>query len=106
VGARITTPSAAEFPATADLVIVGGGIVGTATAFFASRAGLNVIVLERRAALATLTTTRSLEAFRAQFEDPADVAMMRESIAVFESFPEGVGIPGHAVSLTSRATCS
>ena len=99
MGARITTPSAADFPATADLVIVGGGIVGTATAFFASRAGLAVIVLERRAALATLTTTRSLEAFRAQFEDPADVAMMRESIAVFESFPEVVGIPGHAISL-------
>jgi sarcosine oxidase subunit beta len=99
VGARITTPSATEFPATADIVIVGGGIVGTATAFFASRAGLRVIVLERRAALATLTTTRSLEAFRAQFEDPADVAMMRESIGVFESFPEVVGIPGHAISL-------
>jgi glycine/D-amino acid oxidase-like deaminating enzyme len=80
-------------------VIVGGGIVGAATAFFASRAGLRAMVLERRTALVTLTTTRSLEAFRAQFEDPADVAMMRESIAVFERFPEVVGIPGHAVSL-------
>src|SRR5688572_22667175 len=36
-------------PATADLAIVGGGIVGCATAFFAARAGLRVVVLERRA---------------------------------------------------------
>jgi len=99
VESRIATPSAAEFPATADLVIVGGGIVGAATAFFACRAGLRTIVLEKRSALATLTTARSLEAFRAQFEDPADVAMMRESISVFENFAEGVGVPGHAISL-------
>ena len=38
-----------EPPATADLVIVGGGIVGAATAFHASRAGLQPLVLERAA---------------------------------------------------------
>ena len=96
---RIVTPSAEEFPATADLVIVGGGIVGAATAFWASRAGLRPLVIEKRSALATLTTTRSLEAFRAQFEDPEDIAMMRESIAVFESFAEVVGLPGYGISL-------
>ena len=45
-----------EPPAAADLVIVGGGIVGAATAFHASRAGLRPLVLERRPALSTLTT--------------------------------------------------
>jgi sarcosine oxidase subunit beta len=94
---HIVTP--AEAPRTADLVVVGGGIVGAATAFFASRAGLDVVVVEAREGLATLTTTRSLEAFRAQFEDPEDIAMMRESIDVFERFAEVVGIPGYEISL-------
>ncbi len=97
--ARILTPAPSEFPATADLVVVGGGIVGAATAFYASRAGLKTLVLERRAALATLTTTRSLEAFRAQFEDAEDVAMMRESVSVFENFADEVGIAGYDISL-------
>ena len=97
--ARIVVPPPSEFPSTADLVVVGGGIVGAATAFYASRAGLRTVVVERRAGLATLTTTRSLEAFRAQFDDPEDIAMMLESIATFETFAEVVGIPGYDISL-------
>ena len=99
VPARILVPLASEFPGSADLVVIGGGIVGVATAFYASRAGLRTVVLERRAGLATLTTTRSLEAFRAQFDDPEDIAMMLESIATFERFAEVVEIPGYDISL-------
>src|SRR5690242_2680269 len=45
-----------DLPATADLVVIGGGIVGAATAFFAARAGLRTVVLEKRPALCSLTT--------------------------------------------------
>src|SRR5919206_2401330 len=38
-------------PRSAELVIIGGGIVGTATAFHASRAGLRPVLLERLRAL-------------------------------------------------------
>jgi sarcosine oxidase subunit beta len=96
---RLFTPAAADFPASADVVVAGGGIVGAATAFFAGRAGLSVLVVERRGALATLNTTRSLEAFRAQFEDPAEIAMMRESIGMFERFGELIGAPGYDISI-------
>jgi sarcosine oxidase, subunit beta len=88
-----------ELPARAELVVIGGGVVGAATAFYASRAGLGVVLLERRSALASLTTTRSLEAFRAQFDQPEDIRMMRESIDVFERFAEVVGLPGYDLSL-------
>jgi sarcosine oxidase, subunit beta len=88
-----------DFPARAELVVIGGGVVGAATAFFASRAGLGVVILERRPALASLTTTRSLEAFRAQFDEPEDIRMMKESIDVFERFAEVVGLPGYDLSL-------
>jgi len=91
--------SGGDLPRAADVVVVGGGIVGAATAFYASKAGFSTIVFERRSGLATLTTTRSLEAFRAQFEDPEDIAMMRESIDVFEHFGEVIGVPDHDISL-------
>src|SRR5438093_1171111 len=42
-------------PDTADLVVVGGGVAGAATAFHAARAGLRTVLLERRPALCTLT---------------------------------------------------
>ncbi|MBA4170802.1 MAG: FAD-dependent oxidoreductase, partial [Chloroflexi bacterium] len=63
-------------PATADVVVIGGGIIGCATAFFAARAGLRVVVLERRAALGTLTTPASTGAFRLQFDNLEEVAVV------------------------------
>jgi sarcosine oxidase subunit beta len=96
---HIGTPDAADVPATADLVVVGGGVVGAATTFFAERAGLQVVTLERRAGLATLNTARSLEAFRCQFEDEADIAMMRESVGMFERFADLIGVPGYQIDL-------
>ncbi len=36
-------------PATADVVVVGGGVIGAATAFYAARAGLRPLLVERRA---------------------------------------------------------
>ena len=90
---RIFIPDATRraFPATADLVIIGGGVIGAATAFYATRAGLPVVVLEKRAALGELTTSASLAAFRAQFAEPENIAMMKESIALFEAFAEMTG---------------
>jgi 2-polyprenyl-6-methoxyphenol hydroxylase-like FAD-dependent oxidoreductase len=59
---KIATPEARDLPATADVVVIGGGIVGTATACYASRAGLKTLVLKWRDGLAPLTTTSSLRA--------------------------------------------
>jgi sarcosine oxidase, subunit beta len=88
-----------DLPPRAELVVIGGGVVGAATAFFAAHAGMSVVLLERSSALATLTTTRSLEAFRAQFDEPEDIRMMKESIDVFERFAEVTGLPGYDLSL-------
>ena len=86
-------------PATADVVVIGGGVVGCATAFFAARAGLRVVVLERRAALGTLTTAASTGAFRLQFDNPEEVATVREGIELFDSFAERTGLDGWDLGL-------
>jgi sarcosine oxidase subunit beta len=79
-------------PATADLAIIGGGIIGCATAFFAARAGLRVVVLERRAALGTLTTPASTGAFRLQFDNAEEIAAVREGVELFDAFAERTGL--------------
>lgn len=90
---------ATELPARADCVIVGGGIIGAATAYYAARAGMSVVVVERRPALASLTTAASAGGFRAQFEDPAEIALMRASLDVFARFGEVTGMPGAQIGL-------
>ncbi len=99
---RIDVPANSDFPLTTDVVVIGGGIVGAATAFYASREGLKTIVLEKREGLATLTTTISLECFRAQFAEPENIAMMKASIEVFENFAEVVGLEGYDIGLHQR----
>jgi len=95
---RIYQPKPDDF-GTADVVVIGGGIVGTATAFWLSKAGLDVVVLEMRDGLSTLTTPASAECFRAQFTEPGMAALAKPSIEMFENFGELVGIPGYDISI-------
>jgi sarcosine oxidase subunit beta len=88
---RFRVPDARDFPATCDVLIVGGGVIGAATAFYASRAGLKSIVVEKRNALGELTTSASLAGVRAQFAEPENIALMQESLDVFEHFHELTG---------------
>src|SRR5947208_9417385 len=95
-------PLTHDLPRTADLVVIGGGIVGAATAFFASRAGLRTVVLEKRPALCSLTTPASTGAFRAQFDNPEEIALVQEGIALFERFAEITELDGYDISLRQQ----
>jgi sarcosine oxidase subunit beta len=81
----------ADPPRAADLMIIGGGIVGASTAFHASRAGLRSVLLERRAALCTLTTPASTGAFRLQFDNREELELVRESVELLSNFSEVTG---------------
>lgn len=84
---------------TADAVVIGGGVVGAATACWLSKAGLDVVVLEARDGLGTLTSGASAECFRAQFTEPAMAGMALESIDFFEHFAERLDLPGYDLHL-------
>ncbi len=88
-----------ELPATADIVVVGGGVVGCASAFYAARAGLKALVVERRPRLATLTTAVSTGAFRLQFDNRDEIELVREGVELFESFAERTGLDGWDLGL-------
>jgi sarcosine oxidase subunit beta len=98
---RIITPAGSDF-GKIDSVVIGGGIVGTAAAFWLSRAGLDVVLVEMRDGLSTLTTPASAECFRAQFTEPAMVALAKPSIEMFENFEEVIGIPGYSISIKQQ----
>ena len=85
----------AELPQAADAVVVGGGLVGLFTAFFAARAGLGrIIVLERKDGVAALTSAHSAEGFRLEWDAPENIAMVRDSVVVFERLGELAGLAG------------
>ena len=78
----------ADLPTSSDLVVIGGGIVGAATAFYAARAGIRTLLLERRPALCTLTTAAATGAFRLQFDNPLELELVRQSVDLFLNFAE------------------
>ncbi len=82
-------------PRTADVVVVGAGVVGCATAFQATAAGLRTVVLEARPRPATLTTAAASGAFRLQFDNPEEVALVREGLDLYDAFAERTGLPGY-----------
>ena len=75
-------------PPAADLVVIGGGVVGAATAWHAARAGLRPVIVEARPALCTLTTPVAAGAFRLQFDNLEELTLVRESADLFLHFEE------------------
>ena len=94
--------SITELPKSAEIVIVGGGIVGTATAFFLSRRGFAPIIVEASADLASRTTSVSAHAIRCQFSEPENIAQMSESLKIYETFRDVIGDPSVQIDLTQN----
>jgi sarcosine oxidase, subunit beta len=88
-----------RLPETADVVIVGAGVVGCATAFRAARAGLRTVVVDARPRPATLTTPAATGAFRLQFDNAQEVALVREGVELYTDFAERAGLPGYELGL-------
>ena len=78
-------------PASAELVIVGGGVIGAATAFHAAGAGIRPLIVEARPRLCTLTTPVAAGAFRLQFDNREELELVRESAELFLNFEERTG---------------
>src|SRR5713226_7047367 len=79
---------------TADVVIVGGGIVGSSIAFHLTELGCkNVLVIEREAHQGKGSTGKSMGGVRAQFATDVNIQMSRDSIDFCSRFDEVVGHP-------------
>jgi sarcosine oxidase, subunit beta len=79
---------------TADVVIVGGGIVGSSIAYHLTARGChNVLVIERESALGKGSTGKSMGGVRAQFSTPVSIQMSLYSIPFYAEFEERLGFP-------------
>src|SRR5258708_39195423 len=79
---------------TADVVIIGGGIVGSSIAWNLTQAGCrNVLVLDRETSQGKGSTGKSMGGVRAQFSTPVNIQMSLYSIPFYASFKERLGYP-------------
>jgi len=79
---------------TAEVVIIGGGIVGSSIAYHLTTAGCkNVLVIERESAQGKGSTGKSMGGVRAQFATPVNIQMSLYSIPFYDSFEEHLGHP-------------
>ncbi|HHU08410.1 MAG TPA: FAD-binding oxidoreductase [Intrasporangiaceae bacterium] len=78
-------------PEQADTVIIGGGVVGLATAYHLAAAGAGSVVLVEKDAFGSGSTTRSAGGVRAQFSDEINVRLGQHGLRVFERFAELFG---------------
>jgi glycine/D-amino acid oxidase-like deaminating enzyme len=69
---------AGALPARADLVVIGGGVVGVATALFAARKGLSVVLLEK-GRVAAEQSSRNWGWIRVQGRDRAEIPIVQEA---------------------------
>jgi glycine/D-amino acid oxidase-like deaminating enzyme len=79
---------------TADVLIIGGGIVGSSIAYHLTAAGCrNVLVLERETHQGKGSTGKSMGGVRAQFATPVNIRMSLYSIPFYAAFEERMGHP-------------
>lgn len=79
-----------SLPADADIVIIGGGIVGVSTAWFLARQGVRVVLCEK-GHIAGEQSGRNWGWVRQQGRDPRELPMMMESRRIWLDLEEQIG---------------
>ncbi|MDQ6692128.1 MAG: FAD-binding oxidoreductase [Candidatus Dormibacteraeota bacterium] len=93
---------------SADVVIVGGGVMGCSLAYHLATRGIDVLLLER-GQLGSGSTARNAGGVRQQFSTEVNVAIQMRSVRMLERFQDEIGVPadfhqvGYLILLTTEA---
>ena len=77
--------------ATADIVMIGGGVIGASILFNLGRLGVTDTVLVEKDVLGSGSTGRSQAICRMHYSNPVTATMAWESLGIFTNFGEAVG---------------
>src|SRR4249920_2763051 len=76
---------------TADIIIIGGGVMGASIAYHLAKQGDSQVVLLERHALCNGTTGRSGAIVRQHYSNEYTIRMARDCLVVFQHFNELIG---------------
>ena len=75
----------------ADVVIIGGGVMGASIAYYLAQQRVGKVILLERRGLAAGTTAHSGAICRQHYSHPFTIQMARRSLRVFERFDDVIG---------------
>ncbi len=81
-----------NLPTTADIIIIGGGVMGASAAYHLAQRGMKrVVLLEKEEFFGTGATGRCAGGVRYQFSTDINVKLSIESLPMIERFQEEIG---------------
>src|SRR6516225_10160893 len=80
-------------PVTCDILIIGGGVIGTSIAHSLAQRRVGRVVLLEKSFLGAGSSGKSGAIIRQHYSNPLTAAMARQSLGVFEHFEDIVGGP-------------
>lgn len=86
----------AALPQRASVVVIGGGVIGTSTAFHLAEAGVPDVLLLDSGPLGGGSTCKSAGGVRAMFSDAVNIQLGKRSLEAFAAFGER---PGQEIDL-------
>jgi len=87
-----TLEGAGPLPASAEIVIVGGGVVGLAIAYYLAKRGLTNVVVVERGYLAEGASGRNGGGVRQQWSTELNIRLMQESVELCRRFAVDLGV--------------
>src|SRR5260370_24922958 len=76
---------------TADIIIIGGGVMGASIAYHLAKQGDGRVILLERQALCNGTTGRSGAIVTQHYSNDFTIRMARDCLSVFQHFDELIG---------------
>jgi sarcosine oxidase subunit beta len=74
-----------------DVIVIGAGSVGVPAAYFLSKAGLKVLILDALASVGQASNKHAIGGIRATHSDPAKINLGQRSLDVFSSWQDNYG---------------
>ncbi len=88
----------------AEIIIVGGGVMGSSTAYSLRKIGYEgrIIVFEKDPIYEYSSTSRSAGGIRQLYTTAINIQISRYSLQFYKSFPEAMGIDGEPFEIDFR----